>query len=143
MKGGANNWQIFEKTLTAEEAIFSIGLNNLGDNIHFDYLELNVAEVSITVDDLSSIPNELALAQNYPNPFNPTTTISYEIPNAGFVSLKVYSLIGQEVATLVNGEMGAGNHQVTFDASELSSGIYLVRLQSDIGVRTRKISLIK
>lgn len=141
--GASNNWQLFEKTLTTEEEVFSIGLINMGENIHFDYLELNVAEVSTTVDDFSDIPNTLSLAQNYPNPFNPTTTISYEVPNAGFVSLKVYSLIGQKVATLVNGEMSAGKHQVTFDASALSSGIYLVRLQSDSGVRTRKISLIK
>ncbi|CAN5156269.1 hypothetical protein BH23BAC3_BH23BAC3_04260 [soil metagenome] len=141
--GASNNWQIFEKTLTTEEEVLSIGLTNLGENIQFDYLELNAAEVSTTVDDFAAIPNRLALDQNYPNPFNPTTTISYELPNTGFVSLKVYSLIGQEVATLINSEMSAGKHQVTFDASALSSGVYLIRLQSDNGVRTRKISLIK
>lgn len=142
-EGGSNNWQIFEKKLTTEEEVFSLGLINLGENIQFDYLELIVAEVSTTVEDLSGIPNKLALAQNYPNPFNPTTTISYEIPNAGFVSLKVYSLIGQEVATLVSGEMSAGKHQVAFDASVLSSGVYLYRLQAGGVVQTRQMVLVK
>ena len=91
----------------------------------------------------NAIPKDYALSQNYPNPFNPSTVISYALPKSGFVSLKVYNLLGKEIAVLVNGEMAAGNHSVTFDASGLASGIYLYTLNTG-GVReTRKMMLLK
>ena len=77
------------------------------------------------------VPAEFTLLQNYPNPFNPTTTISYGINRKGMVELKVYDLLGHEVATLVNEEKGAGHYQVTFDASNLTSGIYYYRLEAN------------
>lgn len=91
----------------------------------------------------NTIPEDYALLQNYPNPFNPSTVISYELPKSGFVSLKIYNLLGQEIAVLVNSQMTAGHHSVTFDASGLSSGIYLYTLITG-GVReTRKMMLLK
>ena len=83
------------------------------------------------------------LTQNYPNPFNPTTSIDYNLPNSGFVTLKVYNLLGEEVAVLVNSEMTAGNHTVNFDASGLSSGIYLYTLNTGNNRETRKMLLLK
>jgi len=84
------------------------------------------------------------LEQNYPNPFNPTTNIRYSIRNAGLVTLKVYDLLGREVATLVNQVQQPGNYQVTFDASRLtSSGMYIYRLQSGSFTRTMKMLLVK
>jgi hypothetical protein len=76
----------------------------------------------------TALPNIYALSQNYPNPFNPTTTINYQLQKAGSVSLKVYDMLGREVATLVNGEKTAGYYSATFDASRLSSGTYIYRL---------------
>ena len=79
---------------------------------------------SIIINNQTLIPNSIYLYQNYPNPFNPTTTIKYGIPKNGFVKLIVYDVLGKEVAILVNDEQDAGNYQVTFDASKLTSGVY-------------------
>jgi hypothetical protein len=83
------------------------------------------------------------LSQNYPNPFNPTTVVGYQLSVAGQTSIKVYDLLGREVAVLVDGVMPAGEHRVTFDATGLSSGVYLYRLQSGSQVETRRMTLVK
>ncbi len=94
--------------------------------------------------EIGAAPKEFTLGQNYPNPFNPTTNISFSVPNDGFVSLKVYDMLGREVATLVNGEKKAGMiQQVTFDATKLPSGIYFARLQSGGKQIIRKMILTK
>lgn len=87
--------------------------------------------------------SDYALSQNYPNPFNPTTTIKYSIAKPGMVSLKIYDVVGREVATLVNQEQGTGSYQVTFDASRLSSGLYLYRIQAGDFSAVNKMMLIK
>jgi hypothetical protein len=84
------------------------------------------------------------LDQNCPNPFNPSTIISYSLPaNNSFVSLKVYDVIGREVATLVNKNVVAGEHQITFNAANLSSGIYLYQIRAGNFVQTKKMILLK
>ncbi|WP_142455898.1 T9SS type A sorting domain-containing protein [Gracilimonas mengyeensis] len=90
-------------------------------------------------------PTDFALNQNYPNPFNPTTVISYQLAQNSTVNLKVYDMLGREVASLVSGErMAAGSHEVQFDASNLSSGMYIYRLSTAAGQHfTRKMMLIK
>jgi len=89
------------------------------------------------------IPQMFSLHQNYPNPFNPSTVIGYDLPLTGFVSLKVYDLLGRERATLVNGEQSMGYHEVTFDASSLASGTYFYRLQAGSFTATKKLMLLK
>ncbi|MFV1884818.1 MAG: T9SS type A sorting domain-containing protein [Balneola sp.] len=88
-------------------------------------------------------PNAFRLSQNYPNPFNPSTNISFNLPSAGQVNLKVYNLLGQEVATLVNDRLNSGSHTFNFDASRLASGVYIYRLQAGENVQTKKMMLIK
>ena len=89
------------------------------------------------------IPKDFSLSQNYPNPFNPSTTISYTIPKQGKVSLKVFNVLGSEVAELVNEEKGAGSYQVSFDATNLSSGVYFYRIKAGDFVQTKKMILLK
>jgi hypothetical protein len=86
---------------------------------------------------------DYALSQNYPNPFNPSTIISYSIPKSELVELKVYDLLGREVANLVEEEQTAGNYKIEFDASKLSSGIYFYRLQSGGFTNTKKLILLR
>jgi len=100
------------------------------------------APVGVEVEN-NSTPKTYALSQNYPNPFNPATTIKYSVPSAQFVTLKVFNLLGQEVATLINQEQNAGNYIVRFDASGLSSGIYFYSLQAGNFNETRKMMLMK
>ncbi len=88
-------------------------------------------------------PVQFELSQNYPNPFNPTTQIQYTMPESGHVKLEVYNMMGQRVATLVNESVNAGSHTVSFDASDLASGIYLYRLQAGNTAMTKKMTLIK
>ena len=99
----------------------------------------------ITVE-LSAIPAEFSLSQNYPNPFNPVTTIRYSVPvtlSPVTVSLVVYNLLGQEVATLVNTQQPAGNYEVKFDASGISSGVYLYKIQAGEYSAVKKLMLLK
>jgi hypothetical protein len=92
---------------------------------------------------VSDIPADFGLDVNYPNPFNPKTIISYQIPAEGLVMLRVYNLLGQEVATLVNGNLRAGRHSVTFDASHLPSGTYIYTLQFGDKVASKAMVLMK
>jgi len=89
------------------------------------------------------VPKDFSLLQNYPNPFNPTTSISFSIPQSEFVTLKIYDVIGKEVANLVNEFKDAGNYKFNFDASKLSSGIYLYRLHAGNFTTSKKMMLIK
>jgi len=89
------------------------------------------------------LPSEFSIQQNYPNPFNPTTNIEFSIPENGLVSLKVFNVLGQEVAELLDKELATGSYNVSFDASELTSGIYYYTLTSGNFVQTKKMILLK
>ncbi len=97
----------------------------------------------IDEDTNEIIVKEFELFQNYPNPFNPTSTIKYQIPELDFVTLKVYDVLGNEIATLVNEEKPAGTYEVEYKGSGLPSGIYFYRLQANTFVETKKMVLIK
>jgi hypothetical protein len=95
------------------------------------------------VEEYEAVVSQYALHQNYPNPFNPTTTISYDILSASNVSLKVYDLLGREVATLFAGQQTPGRHSVSFDARDLASGVYLCRLTAENFSATTRLLLMK
>jgi hypothetical protein len=111
----------------------------------------NHSELTVTVkvsmatsnEAMDAIPDEFALNQNYPNPFNPTSTIRFGLPEASEVRLDVFNILGQRVSTLVNGKMQAGWHTVQFEASSLSTGVYIYRIQTGGFIQTKKMMLIK
>lgn len=104
---------------------------------------LTVIDGTTNVENEKEIPTNFELSQNYPNPFNPTTTINYQITKNDFVSLKVYDILGNEVATLVNEEKATGSYEINFDASSLSSGTYFYKLQAGSFIESKKMLLLK
>lgn len=105
--------------------------------------------ISLSQDTVSSVavdnnePNNFYIFQNYPNPFNPSTTIRYEVPDRNFVTIKVYDILGNEIATLVNEEKPSGFYEIEFDAYNLSSGIYFYQLKAGGFTATKKLILLK
>lgn len=155
-------WEMTDETTSA----WVNGDGNLDGNLFLDSIQLTYTEDesalqgSIIVDDLKvvqtglatssedeeiadGIPTEINLEQNYPNPFNPSTVISYSLPEVSQVSLDVYNLTGQRVATIDQGQKSAGSHSINFDAGHLSSGVYIYRLSTGNTVISKKMTLIK
>jgi hypothetical protein len=104
---------------------------------------LHIVEGVTSVDEEETIASQYKLSQNYPNPFNPTTSIRYSVPTGSDVTLKVYDALGREVATLVDGFVPAGNHQVTLDAASLASGMYVYRMTTGTFTESRKLVVMK
>lgn len=124
--------------LSSSKKLFGVG--NYGQIISYD-----ATFTSIPNENVFSLPNQYLLFQNYPNPFNPSTQISYRIPEMSFVQIKVYDVLGKEVATLVNEEKPAGNYEAEFRTNDLhlSSGIYFYRLQAGDFAVTKKMILLR
>lgn len=114
-------------------------INNTSGN----YIVLENGGDVTGIHDENASPTGFALHQNYPNPFNPTTTINYSLSQAGPVDMRIYDVLGKEVAVLVMAEMAAGEHSVRFDASGLVSGTYVCRLRSGGIMQTKKLTLLK
>jgi Zinc carboxypeptidase/Secretion system C-terminal sorting domain/Carboxypeptidase regulatory-like domain len=99
--------------------------------------------LSAVISSPNSTPTQYSLSQNYPNPFNPSTTIKYQLPQSGNVSLKVYDVLGREVASLANGFKSAGSYTITFNSSSLPSGIYFYQLKVNDYLSLKKMILLK
>ena len=109
-----------------------------------EYSKTVTVELPVTTDVKDEdILTEFGLAQNYPNPFNPSTVIKYQLAAPGYVSIKVYNLLGKEVKTLVSRTLAAGKYEVEFDGSSLASGIYFYKMQSGSFVSVKKLMLMK
>ncbi len=104
---------------------------------------LGIDSLSTTSVTPTGRPYAYRLYQNYPNPFNPSTTIRYELRQQGQVSVKVYNVLGELVATLIDGQQTAGPHEVVFDARRLASGVYFYTLRTGGFVKTGKMMLLK
>jgi hypothetical protein len=89
------------------------------------------------------IPSTITLFQNYPNPFNPSTAIDFTLPQSGYVTLKIYNILGEEVSTLVSERLTAGKYKYDFDAIGLASGVYLYCLEAGSFKQTKKLILLK
>jgi len=108
------------------------------------YTFYNTDSIFVNVDEkILTLVDDFEVHQNYPNPFNPSTNISFSIAQTNFVLLKVYDVLGNEIATLVNDELTTGNYVVEFDASHLSSGVYLYKIQAGNFTKTQKMLLLK
>jgi hypothetical protein len=98
---------------------------------------------SETGDDSRTLPGRFSLPQNYPNPFNASTTIEFALPEAADAELSVYNILGQKVAVLMDGQMAAGDHTINWDAGKMPSGIYFARLETDSGIKSIKMLLLR
>jgi len=114
--------------------IYQYRLKQIDFNVSFEYSDIVEVEIA---------PLVFSLSQNYPNPFNPSTTISYQLPVNSFLTLKVYDVLGNEVATLVNEEKQVGEYEIEFSGSSLTSGIYFYQLKAGRFIETKKMVLMK
>jgi hypothetical protein len=131
---------------SSESKVYTYVDKNVSGTMYYKLKQIDfdgTYKYSKTVVASSSKPVEFSLSQNYPNPFNPTTTISYSIPTDNFVSLKVYNVLGNEVATLVNGQITSGAHNINFNASNLASGVYYYTIKTGNFTSTKKLMLLK
>jgi len=149
-RGASEAWQVLGFVrgagTTTEAQSYSFLDNSAVGKVQYRLKQIDFDgqfEYSNIIEVDAGLPKQFALEQNYPNPFNPTTTISYQLPVASQVSLKVYDVLGREVMTLVNGRQDAGAYNFNFNASDLSSGVYFYRLQSGNFVQTKKMMLVK
>ncbi len=136
---GVSNYMNMD-TYCFDFALFSGSFADDGVGEDFMMGEVCLENRSADTEDLVS---NFQLEANYPNPFNPTTTLSFTMESTEVANLSVYNMVGQKVATLVDGVVGSGSHEVVFDASNLSSGVYFYTLSAGANVETRKMVLTK
>jgi subtilase family serine protease len=116
---------------------------NIEDNIFINIENTIIVTEIVSNEGSNLMPKEFNLSQNYPNPFNPTTQIQYQLPKASAVSFGVYDMTGREVFSFRNQQKSAGSHTISFDASSLSSGIYIYQIKAGDFIQTKKMTLIK
>lgn len=148
--GGNQNYEIFSaetsREITGSHDVYLrfTGADEVSELFRIQSFRFTT-DVTTSTEELigEDLANEFSLKQNYPNPFNPTTSIAYHLPASSQVSLKVYDMLGREVAVLVDEHKAAGVHQVQFDSSGLSSGVYLYQISAGDFVSTKKMMLLK
>jgi len=130
-------WELLKSTVDNSHMYFAAPLDDA------TMAKLGVTRKATSVEQIAEIPANFNLEQNYPNPFNPSTMIRYSMPHSGWVHLKVFNLMGEEVATLVNQVHSAGTFECRFDAGALASGMYFYRLQTEGFSATKKLLLLR
>ena len=118
---------------------------NLKELSSIDVPTTSLDDMVVVIGDISSFlaPEEFALSAAYPNPFNPTTSLDLSLDSSGSVSVKIYNVVGQAVATLASGHMNAGYHNVTWDAANVPSGVYIVKVTTGSNTSIQKVMLMK
>jgi hypothetical protein len=116
---------------------------NLKDSIEIQSYPVRLKAISTTSVAMQNVPAGFKLFNNYPNPFNPSTTISFSLPSRSFVTLKVYDVIGRDVATIVSEDLKEGIHTRQWNAQGLSSGVYYYRIQAGYFTETKKLMVLK
>ena len=146
---GAYHWNVFDDGLPDSGHVIAIAIDALRHRVFasgssWKDAGLYVYDTMVSADSVvPTIPSSFVLSQNYPNPFNPTTTLEYALPQPARVQLKIYNVVGQQIATVVDGEQEAGHHTVNFDAREFSSGVYFYRLHAGTYSDIKKMLLLK
>ncbi|OGU34478.1 MAG: hypothetical protein A2068_02120 [Ignavibacteria bacterium GWB2_35_6b] len=153
---GWDNYETFTTNITSEiSGCHDVYLKYTGSDTEelfrlqtITFTENDEAPTSVGGINKNQVPNNFILEQNYPNPFNPVTTIKFTIPNvvdANFASttLKIYDILSQEITTLVNEKIGSGEHEISFDASALSSGVYFYQLRIGNLVQSKKMLVLR
>jgi len=135
--------EVFVTGLNLAAGANTFEIRNVTGTVGVDRFDLFEVTMSTSVDNRNELPDGFALSQNYPNPFNPSTSINFTLPINADVRLTVYNVLGQRVAVLADGMYSAGTHVVRFDATALSSGTYLFRLETGNHSATRKMTLLK
>ena len=116
---------------------------SFGSGSNYDYATIKYSQMVAIQPISNEIPNQFSLSQNYPNPFNPSTKINYELLNTNYVLLKVFDVLGNEVAVIVNEKQNAGSYQVDFDGSIFTSGVYFYKIEAGEFVETKRMLLLK
>jgi hypothetical protein len=132
---------IVSPTFTLAAGVHKLVLS--GANVNIDYVQLIKQDIQTGVSRDGLVPGVFALEQNYPNPFNPTTTINFSLAKSSNVKLMIYNILGQQIRTLVDTRMNAGQQSVTFDASKFASGVYFYRLEAGDFSAVKKMLLLK
>ena len=130
-------------TLTSTVGEAFTGISQNATNNHYSGFWYVYRQSTLTGVDDETIPKTYRLEQNYPNPFNPATVIKYGVPERCMVLIKIYDVLGNEILTLVNGEMEAGWYETNFSAARFSSGVYIYRMQAGSYQNTKKMILVK
>jgi hypothetical protein len=125
------------------DALNSVTVGKEINQFAIDYYKSNFTVLPVEVKDENYLLKSYQLLQNYPNPFNPKTKIGFSIPGLGLVSLKVFDILGREVTTLINEEKSAGNYEIEFDASKLTSGVYIYQIKVNDFFESKKMILLK
>jgi len=138
-----SEWLLEQQQTNSQPDTIGIHYNNFINNTNFNVFATIPVVSAIEKGELKKIDESFYLYQNYPNPFNPSTTITYQLPKNGNVTLKIFDILGNEVKTLVNEQKEMGRYTVHFDASSLASGMYIYRLRANDYTSTKKMLLLK
>lgn len=146
----ANDSTVTESSLSLADSLqedttywWRVKAKNTGGSTNWSDTWSFTTQTITSSEEPADLPEELILKQNYPNPFNPATVIEFVLPESGEVSLKIYDTVGRKVEVLIDGTVEAGQHQVTFEAENLTSGVYIYQLETENAVRTRTFTYLR